>query len=63
MDGIWCAGRSVLTVALTVAGTPMRFVTVHLESPTPGAPATAPRKEQLARVRIRQFVTRSVSLS
>ena len=46
--GYSCTGRSVLEVALSVAGTSLRCATVHLESPTPGAPATAPRKQQLS---------------
>ena len=35
---------------LSVGGAALRFATVHLESPVPGAPASAPRKEQLAEV-------------
>lgn len=31
-----------------MSGTSLRCATVHLESPTPGAPATAPRKQQLS---------------
>ena len=46
----WCAGRSLLSVRLSVGGTALRFATVHLESPVPGALASAPRKEQLTKV-------------
>ena len=46
----WCAGRSLLSVRLFVGGATLRFATVHLESPVPGALASAPRKEQLAEV-------------
>ncbi len=44
------AGRSVLTVMVKVGGTSLRFGTVHLESPVPGTPAAAARKEQLYQV-------------
>ena len=44
------AGRSLLSVRLSVGAAALRFATVHLESPVPGAPASAPRREQLAEV-------------
>ena len=45
---ILCAGRSVLDIALDLGGASLRCATVHLESPVPGALASAPRKAQLS---------------